>query len=120
MAYLTPDEAEEQGVEFVPRPGEPADLTDPFHYQTPDESKALGRDFATQQAIRSGNARHAGFTPDMSPDVINQLAGIESPTFGKMPVPGDVRMRSANGDSGNTAQDDLEALIQQLLSGARG
>lgn len=72
-SYLTPDEARERGMAWVSRPGEPSDLRDPYHYQTQDESTALGRDWATQQAIRSGNAVHAGFTPSMSPEQIRAL-----------------------------------------------
>lgn len=54
MAYLTPEEARDAQVAWVPREGEPADLRDPYHYQTPDEARALGRDWSTQPAFVSG------------------------------------------------------------------
>lgn len=76
--YLTPDEAKERGVPWKAREGEPQDLDDPFHYQTQDDSRRLGRDWATQQAIVSGNARHAGFTPEMSPEQIRRM-GMTTP-----------------------------------------
>ena len=61
MAYLTPDEARQQGVTWEPRAGEPADLRDPFHYQTPDEARSTGSAWSTQPAIMQGRAVHAGF-----------------------------------------------------------
>lgn len=77
-SYLTPDEARERGVAWTARPGEPQDLSDPWHYQTQDDSRRLGRDWASQPAIRAGNARHAGFTPDMTVEQIRRL-GMTTP-----------------------------------------
>jgi hypothetical protein len=73
--YLTPDEANERGVAWTARAGEPQDLRDPFHYQSPDEARALGRNWATQPAIASGNARHAGIAPNTPMSVLLALQG---------------------------------------------
>lgn len=61
-AYRTPDEATERGVQWKARPGEPDDLRDPYHYQTPAEARSLGRDWATQDAFLGGRGpqEHAG------------------------------------------------------------
>src|SRR3990167_675340 len=61
MVYRTPDEAKAAGVPFVARPGEPQDLDDPYHYQTPDDARRLGRNWATQAAFMrgAGPAEHA-------------------------------------------------------------
>lgn len=59
--YITPEETNALGLKWAGRPGEPDDLSDSYHYQTPDESHALGRVFETQPAILEGRATHAGF-----------------------------------------------------------
>lgn len=61
-SYLTPDEAAAAHVAWVARPGEPQDLSDPYHYQTPDQARALGRNWATQDAFLGGRgpAEHVG------------------------------------------------------------
>lgn len=53
-SYLTPDEAREQGVGWVARPGEPQDLNHPYHYQTPDQARANGINWATQPVFLGG------------------------------------------------------------------
>ena len=63
-SYRTPDEARERGEAWVARPGEPQDLRNEFHYQTPDEWRGAGRSAATwgaQPAVMQGRATHAGW-----------------------------------------------------------
>ena len=63
-SYLTPDESRERGQGWVARPGEPQDLRDPFHYQSPDEWRGAGRDpsqWGSQPSIMQGRATHAGW-----------------------------------------------------------
>lgn len=63
-AYLTPEEAQERGVQWKARAGEPEDLRDPYHYQTPDEWRGAGRnpdDWGSQPSIMQGRATHAGW-----------------------------------------------------------
>ena len=62
MAYRTPQEARDEGVPWVPHPGEPANLDDPFHYQTPDDARRLGLNWATQPSIVEGRSPHPAMT----------------------------------------------------------
>lgn len=70
--YLTPDEAQEQGVEWTGRPGEPDDLDDPYHYQTPDDAVRLGRDWATQAAGIGGRDLRGGPETQLRPPTLDR------------------------------------------------
>ena len=104
--YLTPDEAGEQGVEWMGRPGEPDDLDDPYHYQTPDDAVRLGRDWATQAAGIGG--RDPRGAPESQGGMPAVPGGGSRWDIGNEDVAG--RRREAGG-----SPIDLQRLIEELL-----
>ena len=92
-SYRTPDEARERGESWVARPGEPQDLRDLFHYQSPDEWRGAGRDpvqWGYQPSVMQGRATHAGWQggrPAIDPgrpSLANLVMPVRQSVFGNL------------------------------------